>query len=396
MSKKPSEEKKKLFNRRSLRILYFLGFILALSTAIPTYIESNYIKEFVNAEKVGLFFIVANIFTFLLILVFPSLIERFKNYRVAQVILGINFIALIAMSLANSSLGLYIAFILLMSSINLIWINMDVFVENFTAVSSAGQTRTMYFTFMNLGWVFAPMIASYFIKGSNYRPVYLMAAALLIPFYIIFIKKGRNLKDKVKYEKNHIWKTIKTAFKTKDVRGIFCLATLLHLFYSLAVVYMPIYLHENMGLSWSQLGIAFSFMLLPFIIFEIPAGIIADKYLGEKEIMAAGFTILIISLLLFFWVQSSSIVVWGLILFFSRIGAALVEAMREAYFFKIVEAKEVGLINFFRTAQPLGYLVGTGLGTIILIFYPIQFIFLILALLMLISYYFLWSIKDTK
>jgi MFS family permease len=249
---------------------------------------------------------------------------------------------------------------------------------------------------MNLGWVAAPIISSYFIKDSNYRPVYLLAAALLIPFYIIFIRQGRNLKDKVKYERDHIKQILRKIFKTKNIRGIFSLAILLHLFYSLAVVYMPLYLHENIGLSWGQLGIAFSFMLLPFILFELPAGIIADKYLGEKEIMTLGFIILIVSLILFFSVKSSSIVVWGLILFFSRVGAALVEAMRDSYFFKIITPGEVGLINFFRTAQPLGYLLGTGLGTIILIFYPIQFIFLILALLMTTSFYFLWIIKDTK
>jgi len=385
-----------LFNQRSLKILYFLGFILAVSTAIPTYIESNYIKEFVSAESIGLFFVASNIITFLLILIYPRLIERFKNYRVSQFVIGCNFASLMAMYFANSAFTLLIAFILLMSSFTLIWINMDIFVESFTAVKSVGRTRATYFTFMNLGWVIAPTIASYFINDSNYRPVYLLAAALLVPFYIIFIEKGRNLKDKIKYDKDHVWQTIKKTFKNRDIRSIFSLAILLHLFYSLAVVYMPLYLHETIGLSWGQLGIAFSFMLLPFIIFEIPAGIIADKYLGEKEIMAVGFTILIISLFLFFSVKSTNIVVWGLILFFSRTGAALIEAMREAYFFKLINAKNVGLINFFRTTQPLGYLVGTGLGTIILIFYPVQFVFLILAVLMLISYYFLWVMKDTK
>ena len=203
-------------------------------------------------------------------------------------------------------------------------------------------------------------------------------------------------KDKIKYDQDKIWQTIKKIFQTRDLRSIFSLATLLHLFYSLAVVYAPIYLHETIGLSWAQLGIAFSFMLLPFIIFELPAGIIADKYLGEKEIMTLGFTILIISLILFFSVQSSSLLVWSLILFFSRIGASLVEAMRESYFFKIISAKNVGLINIFRTAQPLGYLIGTGLGTVILIFYPVQYIFPILALLLVSSYYFLWVMKDTR
>lgn len=393
---KLAQIRKNLLNKRSLRILYFLGFLLAISTAIPTYIESNYIKQFVNAELVGFFFMASNIVTFILILLYPRLIKRYKNYRVSQVVLAINFFALLFMFFANSPWSLFIAFIFLMSSFTLIWINMDIFVDIFTANNATGRTRAIYFTFMNLGWVLAPTITSYFINGSNYRPVYLIAAALLIPFYIIFIEKGRGLKDHVDYEENHIWATIKKTFQTRNIRSIFSLAILLHLFYSLAVVYMPLYLHESLGLSWAQLGVAFSFMLLPFIIFEIPAGTLADKYWGEKEIMTTGFVILIISLILFFSVRSTNIFVWGLILFFSRTGAALVEAMRESYFFKIVSVKNVGLINFFRTAQPLGYLLGTGLGTLILVFYPVQYVFVILAVLMFSSFYFLWTMKDTK
>ena len=137
-------------------------------------------------------------------------------------------------------------------------------------------------------------------------------------------------------------------------------------------------------------------MLIPFIIFEIPAGTLADKYWGEKGLLFVGISVLIASVLLFFIVDSRSILVWGFILFFSRFGAAITESMRETYFFKKVDANDVGQINFFRSSTPLGYLIGTGLGVIILKFYAVEYIFLFSALILSLGYIFIYHIKDTK
>jgi hypothetical protein len=56
----------------------------------------------------------------------------------------------------------------------------------------------------------------------------------------------------------------------------------------------------------------------------------------------------------------------------------------------------VGIINFFRTTAPLGYIVGTLFGAIILRFYPVNYIFLILAVCLISSYFFISRFEDTK
>lgn len=382
-------------NKKKLALLYLLGTILAIANALPTYIQSNFLGTILSISWISIFFASANFATIIAILFFPRLIQKLGNIITTQFVLIIFICSLLGMSFFTSPISIFISFILLIVSSNLIWINMDILVENFSDNATTGLTRTIYFTAINLGWIISPTLSSYIIGKGNYYWVFIIAAIFLIPFLILFIKNKTLLRCNENYKTKSIKQSFKALWNNKNLRGIFFIAFLLNVFFSSAVVYIPIYLHQTLGFSWSILGIMFSVMLLPFIIFEIPSGWLADKYLGEKEIMTTGITIIILSLLLFFIVKIPNAWIWGGILFFSRIGAALVEAMRETYFFKIVDAKDVSYINFFRTTTPLGYLIGVILAAIIINFYPLEYLFLFIALIMLSAYIFIHSIKDT-
>ncbi len=384
-------------NSKSLLVLYSAGIFLAISSAIPAYINSSFIENSVSVRYVGLFFVMANTATFFSMLFFPNVIRRLGNLFSAKIIILINILSLAVLMTGPSSIYLFIFFVLMWISSNLIWINMDIFVESFTKNVSTGKTRAIYFTFMNLGWIVSPFLASRLVVADDYYNfVYLASIIILIIFFIIIISHQKLINKKVKFATTKIKSTMLDFWKNLNLRGVYFVSFFLNLFFNSAVVFIPIYLHTNLGFEWSTLGIMFSIMLIPFILVEIPAGIIADKYLGEKEMMFSGLLILTISLFLFFFVKSTSPFVWGAILFFSRIGAALVEEMRESHFFKIVDAKHVSHINFLRTSYPLGYLVGSGLGVLVLSFYPIQYLFLFLGIIFLASFYFVYIIKDSK
>ncbi|MDD2681117.1 MAG: MFS transporter [Patescibacteria group bacterium] len=382
-------------NKKSLTLLYLLGTILAVANALPTYIQSSFLATTLSISWVSVFFAGANFITIISILFFPRLIKKLGNIITTQFILVIFIFSLLGMSLASGPVSLFVAFLMLSVSSNLIWINMDILVENFSDNATTGITRTIYFTAINLGWIIAPTLSSYIINNGGYYWVFIAAAACLVPFLIILIKNKAMIRYNEEYQAKSIKQSFKALWNNKNLRGIFFIAFLLNIFISSAVVYIPFYLHNNLGFDWSTLGIMFSVMLLPFIIFEIPAGWLADKYLGEKEIMTTGITIIIIALILFFSVKELNPWIWGGILFFSRIGASLVEAMRETYFFKIVDAQDVSYINFFRITAPLGILVGTIVAGIIINFYPLEYLFLFVALIMSSAYVFIYSIKDT-
>ncbi len=392
----PKQKKSDLKRRLSLVILYFLGLVLAVSSALPAYIQSNFLNEFVSLDTLSIFFIIANTLTVFCIIGFPKLIKTLSNFFLTKIVLVIQGVSLLGFVVTKGPASALISIVLFTVSTNLLWINMDVLIASFSKAGSTGRTRTTYFTFINLGWILAPSLSGYLIQLGDYQLPYLIAAFLTIPVFFVFLYQGRRLKDKVIYRKERIISVIKKTWKNKDLRGIFFISLLLQLFYSTAVVYLPLYLHQSLGIAWESLGLMFSIMLVPFLIFEIPAGIIADKYIGEKELLFLGFTILTVSLFLFFYLSVVSFWIWALVLFMSRTGAALVEAMRETYFFQIIKSTDIDNINIFRTTAPLGYVLGPLLAVITLSVFPLQYLFLIVAILTLSGFAFVSSIKDTK
>ncbi len=388
--------KHKLTTKLNLAILYFIGLVLACSAALPAYVQSNFLNKYISLNTLSIFFIIANASTVLSIVAFPKLIKKIGNFSLTRIIMVAHGLSLVFLALTDNAISALISIILFTVSTNLLWINMDILIEAFSNDSSTGKTRTIYFTFINLGWIISPTLSSYLVNLGDYQLTFLVAAFLILPIIFLFNYQRRNLKDRVTYSKEKISSVIKKTWKKKNLRGIFFVALLLQIFYNTAVIYIPIYLHQNLGIGWAELGLMFSIMLIPFLIFEIPAGIIADKYIGEKEILFLGFIILVLSSFFFFYIKTSSFIVWASILFLSRIGASLIEAMKETYFFKIVSAKDIGYINVFRTANPLGYIIGSALAMITTLFLPLNYLFLIISIVIMSGFWFVGSIKDTK
>jgi len=392
----PKKDKAESPLKGRLLVLYFLGLLLAVSNALPAYIQSNFLGQFVDIQTISLFFVIANTFTVVSIIVFPHFIEKLSNYFVAKVVLAIYLVALLGLTLTNSRGMALLSIVLFTIASNLIWINMDVFIESISSNNLTGKIRTIYFTFINAGWILSPALATYLIGKGNYTLSFLAAAFLVIPYFLIFIGQKHNLKERIHYQKESFLVSLKKMSRNKNLRGIFFIALLLQLFYSSAVIYIPLYLFQNLKMGWNILGPIFSIMLVPFLLFEIPAGIIADKYWGEKEIMLSGFIILIASLFSFYYIREPIAWLWLLVLFMSRVGAALVESMKETYFFKIVDVEDVEYINIFRTTGPLGYILGAALAILVIYFLPLNWLFLVLAIVMISGIGFTLSLKDTK
>jgi MFS family permease len=97
-----------------------------------------------------------------------------------------------------------------------------------------------------------------------------------------------------------------------------------------------------------------------------------------------------------FYFHSYDLLAWAVILFFSRIGASLVEIMRETYFFKKVDAKDIQLINALRSITPISYIIAPLAVGLILSFLQIEYVFLFLGLIILLGLYPALTLKDTK
>lgn len=376
--------------------MYLIGFLVATSVSFLSYFQSSFLEEFIGISFVSLFFVFANLSTILAISVFPKIIHKLGNYFTTKIVIILYAISLLSVAAASGPISAIFSLLFYVITSNLIWINIDIFLEEVSSDESTGRVRTTYLTCMNLGWMLGPVISARLIELADYPLSAFSGALIMIPLLLIIAYRKNNLKDKVKRTKQGTVKSFKKLWKNKNLRGVFIATSALNIFYSAAVLYIPIHLNQNLGIPWSQLGLMFSISLLPFIIFQLPVGLLADKYFGEKEMMIMGLFILFCSLFLFFYIKTPLALLWAVILFFSRIGAALVEATSNTYFFKNVSSKDLGFINVFRMSHSLGYLIGAAFSSFVLLFLGINYVFLALAIIIIPAFYFIYQIEDTK
>lgn len=347
-------------------------------------------------ERVGLLFMIASVLTLVVLSRLSPVLSRLGNFRVMMVLLISAAAALIG--LISLQLAFYVSFFFILHETvgTVLRLNYDIYLEEFSRRREMGLVRGLYLTSGNVAWVAAPLITGWILgTTTDYWKVFLAAAGVLLLAIAIAARRLKNIPD-LKYRRGPFLKTLFGLRRRPNIFKVTAAYFILSFFFSWMVIYMPIYLHEHIGFDWSQIGVIFSIMLLPFAIFELPLGVIADRFLGEKEFMLIGFILLALSSLIVGLIETANIALWASVLFLSRVGASFVEIMSETYFFKKVAPEDANTIEAFRDTGPLAYIVGPAAASLILANFPINQLFIFLAVIMIAGLYFAGTIKDTR
>jgi len=343
---------------------------------------------------VGLIYTIGSVMAVALLISLPKLLGRFGNFNISLVILFLEILALLALAITANPIFIFISMALTLGLIRVIGFNIDVFLESLSKDESTGSIRGFFLSIANVAWVISPILAAFILGEDNYSRLYFVSAVVAMPVILMFIYKFRDFKDPV-YHQVPFLKTLKTMFNRKDIKRVVITNVLLRFFYSWMVIYTPIYLREHVGFEWSEIGIIFTIMLVPFVLLEAPLGKIADKYLGEKELLTLGFLIMAVATAYLSFINGGGLLVWALVLFMTRVGASMVEIMSETYFFKKIDGTDSNILSVFRMTGPVSYIVGPLVATIILSFIGIQYLFLVLGIIMLTGLYYSLALKDT-
>ncbi len=398
MAKFYTKLKANILKDYSLFFVYLLGFLFAFHTALPAYVNSSFLDVFLPENSIGLVYTMASIFTIFLFFLAPSVLKKFGNYHTALFLVGLEILALLGLILGQTPFWLVTFFMVSLITIPFIYLSWDIFLEGFSNDEETGKIRGIYLTLGNLAWVFSPLICGLILVNGDYWKIYLAALVFLIPTFFILIKKLKDFKDS-DYQAVSVWQTFQEVGRDKNIRNIFSSNFLLHFFYSWMTIYTPIYLHKYIGFSWTEIGVIFGIMLLPFVFIQFPLGRIADEKLGEKEILSTGFIIMALStFILFFIPQTGGLWLWALLLLVTRIGASSVEIMNDTYFFKKVNNLNTNIISFFRISRPLAYVLGPLIMTLTMNLFGADHgqPFFVLGLIMLLGLLFSLNLKDTR
>ena len=379
----------------ALYTISVMSFFLSLHIALPSYFNSNFLSTLTNNNLIDLIYSAQAILTVIILLLMHNILRRFGNFRTTLALIAIQILAFYGI-IFSTSIRLTAPFIVLSLTITyLISFTFDIFLEKNSDVDHIGSIRGHYMTASNSAWILGPLFGGMLILGNNYKGVYVVAFGLLFPLLYIVYKNFSRFVDP-QYPKVSLIQTFKSVARNPDISKLLIINTVLQTFYAWMTIYTPIYLYKNMGFDISEIGIIFTIMLIPFILVELPLGKLADRKLGEKEIMFTGYVIMGISTICLAFVGPKNLVIWTIVLFITRIGAAAAEIMIETYFFKKVDKKDSEILGAFRVTRPLSYLIAPILTSVSLFFVTDVYLFVILGVLCLITLIPISFIRDTN
>ncbi len=367
--------------------IYLAGLLAALQYYLVIYVNSSYLQNFFSNFQIAILFALSSILSIASLLSAEVFLKKtsLKNLFVLTALLEIFAVGTLVM--ADNSLFIGLAFILYGGAVGFLFYILDVMLEReMRSESTTGEVRGIFLTVANVALVFSPVLAGFIIGDGDYRGLYLISLiALLFAVPIHFSKRAGS----------HVTPDPHSPIQ-KTLRLGIALNFLLQFFYAWMVVWTPIYLHQELGFSWPQIGIIFSIMVLPFALFELPLGELADRQFSEREIMAIGFLLAGGATAVLALLGSQSFVGWALALFMTRTGAAAVEISTEAYFFKHVKGSETGTVGLFRTMRPLSFLIAPLVGALAIYLLGFGPSYVVLAFILFVGAFLSLRLKDIQ
>lgn len=384
---------------RSLLPIYAAILLLIFHTFVVAYINSSFLEEFIDAASVGSVFTIGSALSVVIFLLISKVLHRFGNFKLTVALLLVNFGAVLGLSQANMLEIVVPLFIVHVITVPLIIFNLDVFMEERIGddESGTGSSRGLLLTLASLVGAVSPLISGQIValSGGDFSNAYIVSALTIVPVLVILFVYFRHFNDPA-YTAIRVGPAIKTFWRNLNVRNVFIAHFLLQMFFMMMVVYTPLYLTGTIGLSWAEFGIIMFFAQLAYVFLEYPIGIIADRFIGEKEMMAVGFLIIIMSTAAMSFFSVASVLVWSVLMFITRVGAALVEVTTESYFFKQTKSSDAQIISFFRITRPLAYVLGALVATVALWFVPFNWLFIVFAACMVPAMFATLYIVDSK
>lgn len=387
----------KILATRSRYTLYILNFVFSLHLALVSYFMSTFlVARGVSQEYVGLIYATGSLLTLFVFLYAPILLRKYGNYSNILVLGLIEVLIFFGLAFASTLPVLIVLFLAAFIVPTLISFSLDIFLEGATKdEETTSGVRGLFLTIANIAWVGAPLVGGFMVGTNDFTLLFISAAVVFIPFIFIAAATLDNFKDP-KYTPLHIFRFLKTLRKNANLRNIFGAQFLLRFFYGSMVIYFPLYIYSVLKMPLSSVGIMIAFSTIAYVLLEVPLGKLEDSLWGEKEVLVIGFALITFTTAALSFMHTSSLALWIIAIFATRIGAAMIEVSSEGYFFKQVDASNANDVSAFRMLPPIAYIASPLFGTLILLMFPLQWIFLALAIIMSTGILFSGALQDTK
>lgn len=385
-----------IIKNKLLVVTYLLTILYALHYGIPLYATSSYLHQYFSSSWVSALYMLGSFAALLGSIWVAKYMSKFHSYGFTFAIAVAEMVSVIAFGITNNPFFIGLFFVIHFLLQSLLYICLNVFIESFSKHAETGSIRGLFLTLLNIGILISPVLGGMILSLASFKMLYVIASLMLIPF-LVLIKIYLYHIEEPAYERVNMLQALRAAWRNKDIKAALIAEFVVQSFYAVMIIYSPLYL-ATLGISLTTyLGIILPFALIPLVVLPYELGYLADKKWGEKELMIGGLLILAVTVFLCVIVRSPNPTIWVLIFLASRVGAACVETMAFAYYFKKVGPEDASLTAVFTNTLAVATILVGALGALIgplLVTRP-QLMFVILGVGILWSVAYVLPMKDT-
>lgn len=373
--------------RHNRKIVYLAGFLFSLPVALAAYVNSSFISNFVGEKFSGMVFVLGSALSIIALILAPKIFQRIGVLKFLIAVLVLDTITFGLLSFLDIKWLVIGIFVLGLCLNTLVIFSLDELLKIFSKEKATGGIRGAYIAICNIAWILSQLVSGFIIGGDlHFKEIYLVDFFIMIALVIISLINFKKIPEP-NYNKVENLSYIKEFFSNKNLAHSYTINTLLHFFFGWMIIYTPIYLSVHLHFTWMEISKMFAIMLIPFLILPYPLGKYSDK-IGERKMLMVGFTIMALSSILAFFITRHEVLIWALVLFMTRIGAATVEAMSDSYFFKHVTSEQEQFVGVYRSSPSVAYIIAPIVAFIVFSVTPtFKFIYLILGVVMLYGTY---------
>ena len=396
------EKIKKNFEKNKMLIILYLTIVFfAIHNFSSYYILPDFLNGYFKTEYLSILFAGSSLLAIISSNFFGKFLKKFSNEKTLIFILVFQFIFTFFLGFSDTLNLYWIAIFFILNSIfnTLIWVSLNVFIEEFSSSENIGKVRSIILTIYNIFALSTPFLASFIYTIFKYQGVFILSGFSLLPLIFLINKFFKHISEP-KYNPINLITCFKLVWKDKNLKGIITSSFVLNSFYAINNIYMSLYLIEYVKIPLNlYLGLIVPITLIPFILVPYQIGKYADKKdFNKKKIMILGILIMSISILsvFIFKFNTQNILFWIALIFVARLGATLTETENYAYFYQKVDSQSVGLISLFQNMSNISFLIINILSAILIKIFNIQIpiLFLVFALISFISIFIIQKINN--
>jgi len=390
--------KTSLRRHKSLVLVSLISFLYVFGNGAVWFVlpikAENMLK---NLTLVGLIIAVPNLISFFLDVTvggYSDRVGRRKLMLVGLLIMGV--LGLVLPSI--SSIPSFILFMMVFGLANqLIIIGGRAYVMDIAPRGSTSEYFGVQEAAVQLGFGLGPIIAGALIasevtigiQSTGLLSMLLCVLAIIVVLILketVTVDKSSFIAVKNLIEKDKIILREILDFKQLKTAGLAILAITFVTITADGLIWTLEPLYANRGLDPSTVGLILSMFILPYVIFDIPAGYLADRY-GKTKILMLGLTIAGVFLIIFGY--STTKLMFLASAFIATMGLSFARPSVEGLLTDLVEKKQKGgIVGIWNSSEDLGYILGPFIGGVIAESYgdiTIPFILLGAAMLVLVA-----------